>query len=75
MTRPPGAMCSSVGRLSAIQTRSVTSKTASSRFDAVSSGPKSRKVWGLARMTSRSHVPRTRVASLVAVAGDGTATP
>ena len=74
MTRPPGARCSSVGRVSAIQTRSVASKTASSRFDAVSSGPKIRNVLGLLRMTSRSHVPSTRVASLVAVAGDATST-
>ena len=57
MTRPsaPGARRSA--RISAIQTRSVASKTASSRFEAVSSGPKRRNVDGLARMTSRSHVP------------------
>ena len=43
----------------------MTSKTAPSRFDAVSSGPKSRKSVGLRAMTSRRKPPSTRVASLV----------
>ena len=47
MTRPVGAWCSSVARISPIQTRSVASKTASSRLDDVSSGPTRRKVDGI----------------------------
>ena len=49
MTRPSGARCSSVGSISASQARRSTSKTSPSRFDAVSSGPKSRKLRGLPR--------------------------
>ena len=50
-----------------MNTRSVTSKTAPSRFDAVSSGPKTRKLRAsaLSFMTSRRNAPRTRVASAV----------
>jgi hypothetical protein len=54
----------------------VTSITASSRFDAVSSGPKSRKLrcgW-LSRITSASIPPSTRVGSDVFAPGDSTGT-
>ncbi len=57
MTRPSGARWSSVDRRSASHTRSVTSNTASSRFEAVSSGPMRRKLSGLARITSRRKAP------------------
>ena len=54
MTRPFGARLSSPGSSSAIQVRSVTSNTADSRLEAVSSGPNRRKFDWLAAMTSRS---------------------
>ena len=54
-----------------LERRSVTSKTSPSRFDAVSSGPNSRNVSGLAAITSRSQPPSTRVASRHAVPGLG----
>ena len=44
MTRPSGARWSSPGSRSAIQARSVTSRTAPSRFELFSSGLKTRKV-------------------------------
>ena len=55
MTRPSGARWSSPGSISAIQARSVSSSTAPRRFEAVSSGPKTRKFdeSSLRRMTSR----------------------
>ena len=73
---PPGRRLMLVGRAGsrAIQTRSVASNTASSRLEDVSSGPNRRKVDGLSRMTSRSHVPSTRVASWTVVPGASTAT-
>ena len=76
MTRPSGARWSSPSRRSAIQARSVASKSALSRLEAVSSGPKTRKLASpaLARMTSRSQPPSTRVASLLVVPGASTAT-
>ena len=43
MTRPSGLRSSSVGLISASHVRPVASKTADRRFEAVSSGPKSRK--------------------------------
>src|SRR2546429_9420139 len=43
MTRPFDGRCSSVGRIGSIVTLSVTSYSASSRFEAVSSGPNTRK--------------------------------
>ena len=49
----------------------MASNTACSRFDAVSSGPIIRKLSGLARITSRSHVPSTAVALDRAGAGLG----
>ena len=52
----------------------VTSKTSSSRLDAVSSGPSSRKFDGLSLITSRSQVPSTRVASDFPSPGLATAT-
>ena len=58
-----------MGSVSACQARSVTSNSACSRFDAVSSGPKTRNVSMLSRITSRSHVPSTRIGSFVVVAG------
>ena len=51
--------------------RSVTSNTAPSRFDAVSSGPNMRKSRGCGPMTSRRNVPSTRVASRDRGAGGG----
>ena len=54
--------------------RPVTSKTASSRLDAVSSGPNSRNVEAFRVMMSRSHWPSTRVLSASTAPGDGTAT-
>ena len=67
MTRPSGARWSSTGCTSPCQARPVTSNTAPRRFEAVSSGPNSRNVLGLRRITSRSKAPSTRVASLVVV--------
>jgi hypothetical protein len=72
MTRPPGARSSSPASRSATQARSVASKTASRRLEVVSSGPMSRKLVGLALMTSRRNPPRTRVASAVVAPGAGT---
>src|ERR1022692_3793592 len=43
MTRPSGAMWSSLARISAVEQRLVTSNNASRRFEAVSSGPTTRK--------------------------------
>ncbi len=63
-----------MGISSASQVRSVVSKTAESRLDAVSSGPKRRNESGLSRITSRSRVPSTRVASLNVVPGFATGT-
>src|SRR5450756_2493966 len=59
ITRPSGAWCSPVGRISASNWRSVTSNTEPSRFDDVSSGPKIRKVSRFRSTTSRRHVPST----------------
>ena len=59
---------------SASQVRSVVSNTADSRLDAVSSGPTSRKLSGLAVITSRRNAPSTRVGSLKVVAGLATST-
>ena len=53
MTRPSGERWSSPGTVSASHARSVTSKTAPSRLEAVSSGPISRKLAGLRSITSR----------------------
>ena len=69
MTRPPGARWSSPAILCASQARSVTSKTSWRRFDAVSSGPKRRKLDGLSRITSRRNAPSTFVASRSVVPG------
>ena len=50
--------------------RSVTSNSAPRRLDAVSSGPKTRKLSaGCASMTSRRNAPSTRVASASSVPG------
>lgn len=54
------------GSYAAFHCFAVTSKTPPNRFEAVSSGPKIRKFSGLARMTSASQLPRTRVASATA---------
>jgi hypothetical protein len=61
---------------SAIHSLPDASKTASSRFDAVSSGPNSRKfrLSRLSFITSRRNVPRTRVDSASTPPGLGTAT-
>ncbi len=74
MTCPAGARSSSVGSSAACQVRAVASNTEPSRLDAVSSGPMSRKLSGLAAITSRRNVPRMRVASLNEVPGFGTST-
>src|ERR1019366_7016349 len=74
ITRPSGARWSSVGSVSASQVRPVTSNSAPRRLEAVSSGPITRKLSPLRRMTSRRKPPSTRVASLVAAAGSLTAT-
>ena len=52
----------------------VTSNSAPSRFEAVSSGPITRKVSGFARITSRRYDPAARVASLNVAAGTVTST-
>ncbi len=59
MTRPARARCSSTSgpKNSAFHCLSVTSNTACSRLDAVSSGPKMRKLSGLSRITSVSQLP------------------
>ena len=49
--------------VSAFQVLSVTSRTASSRFDAVSSGPNKRKVSQVRPIDVAQELPRTRVAS------------
>ena len=74
MTRPSAARRSSVGSVSATQVRLVVSKTEPSLFDAVSSGPKSRKLRGLFATMSRRNAPSARVASLSVVPGFGTST-
>ena len=76
ITPPSGERCSSVGRSGSTRTRSVASKSAPSRFDAVSSGPITRKflLSALSFITSRKNCPITRVASASTVAGLGTAT-
>jgi hypothetical protein len=74
MTRPLGPRLSSPGSRSGANTRSVTSNTGLSRFDAVSSGPMIRNVFGFIRITSRRNVPSTRVASLERCAGWATST-
>ena len=63
-----------MGFVSASQLRPVTSNTSPSRFEAVSSGPKSRKLSGFFVITSRRNEPSTLVASLVVVPGFGTST-
>ncbi len=60
--------------VAASQVRPLASNTASSRLEAVSSGPKSRKLRGLRRITSRRKAPSTRVGSEVVAPGFGTAT-
>jgi len=75
MTRPSGESLSrSTGSVSASQARPVTSNTAESRFDSVSSGPNRRKRSGFSLMTSRRYPPSTRVASLNVTAGFATST-
>ena len=74
ITRPSGARWSSPGTICPSNARSVTSKTAPSRLDAVSSGPNSRKFDGLALITSRSQSPSTRVASDIPAPGALTGT-
>ena len=64
-----GAMFSSVGRIVPVKTRSVTSKTASRRFELVSSGPTIRKFRGFSSMMSRRKPPAIRVASASSVPG------
>jgi hypothetical protein len=53
----------------------VVSNTAFSRLELVSSGPISRKLVGLAAITSRRKAPSTRVASAVVTPGSGTSIP
>ena len=69
-------MWSSVLRISPVNTRSVASKQAPRRLDAVSSGPNTRKLRAsaLSFMTSRRKAPMVRVASAVTAPGVGTAT-
>ncbi len=76
MTRPSGVTWTSVGRISAADMRPVASNSASRRLELVSSGPITRKLAAssLRRITSRSIVPSTRVASAVVAPGAGTAT-
>ena len=68
---PPSA---SSGSMSAIQVFLLASYTACSRFDAVSSGPKTRKLVGLFFMTSRRNSPSGFVFSYIAVPREGTST-
>ena len=74
MTRPSGRRSLSPSMISPSNARPVTSKTASSRFDAVSSGPNSRNVEALRLMMSRSQPPSTRVFSASTAPGNGTST-
>ena len=71
----PGASADAAIATAAHHTRDVTERTSPSRFDSVSSGPKSRKFVGLRMTTSRRKRPSTLVASLDAVAGRSTSTP
>ena len=64
----------SVGRYSAFHCLFVTSNTAWSRLDAVSSGPKIRKLSGFRRITSVRYLPSSRVASEIDPPGTGTST-
>ena len=77
MTRPFAERCSSTGRIGSIQTLSVTEYSASSRLEAVSSGPTTLKLLlgRLSFITSRKNVPKTRVASEFTPPGFGTSTP
>ena len=52
----------------------VTSNTSPRRLDAVSSGPKRRKLSEFRATTSRRNAPSTRVGSLSVVPGFGTST-
>ncbi len=63
-----------MGSVSASQARAVTEKTSESLLEAVSSGPKRRKLSGLRVITSRRKAPSTRVASANVVPGAGTST-
>jgi hypothetical protein len=65
---------SSPGKISAIDMRFVTSRTASQRLEVVSSGETTRKVVGLAFITSRIITPCTRVASASVAPGALTVT-
>ena len=77
MTRPSRASSppsASSGSMSAIQVFLLASYTACSRLDAVSSGPKTRKLVGLFFMTSRKYSPRGLVFSYIAVPREATST-
>src|SRR2546425_12225563 len=76
MTRPSTERLSSVLYISATDIRSVTSNTAPQRLDAVSSGPKTRKL-RLSRLSfrrSRMNVPCTCVAEQLTAPRRGTST-
>src|SRR2546427_3758067 len=76
MTRPSTERLSSVLYISATDVRSVTSNTAPQRLDAVSSGPKMRKL-RLSRLSfrrSRMNVPCTCVAEQLTAPRRGTST-
>jgi hypothetical protein len=60
--------------VSAFQVRSVASNSAVNRLDAVSSGPMTRNVRGLARTTSRRYSPAACVAELDPAPGWETST-
>ena len=74
MTLPSGARPSSVGSVSADHARAVTSNMSPRRFDAVSSGPNTRKLSGFRETMSRRKPPSTRIASLDVVPGSSTST-
>ena len=77
MTRPSGLRnppSASSGRRSATQRRVVASNRVARRLEAVSSGPNTRKLTGLAFTMSRRNAPRVRVASPMVLPGFGTLT-
>ncbi len=76
MTRPSVARFMSTGSVDSSQVLPVTSSTAPSRLDSVSSGPTMRKLRcsALCRRTSRSIAPSTRVGSETLAPGAVTGT-
>ena len=74
MTRPSGLRWSSVGMTSPSHCLFVTSNTEPRRLEAVSSGPKIRKLRSSAFcvMTSRRNLPSVRASSFMMLPGRGT---